>query len=35
MRFFTRNYFLGAGLTTYRGQVQNYNQVFLNLGYRF
>jgi hypothetical protein len=33
--FFTRNYFLGAGLTTYRGQVQNYNQVFLNLGYRF
>jgi hypothetical protein len=29
------NYFLGGGLTVYRGQVQNYNQYFLTLGYRF
>lgn len=28
-------YFIGAGLTAYRGQVQNYNQYFVNLGYRF
>jgi hypothetical protein len=29
------NYFIGAGLTAYRGQVQSYNQYFINLGYRF
>jgi len=29
------HYFLGAGLTAYRGQVQTYNQYFINLGYRF
>jgi hypothetical protein len=30
-----RHYFMGAGFTAYRGQVQNYNQLYLNLGYRF
>lgn len=29
------HYFLGGGVTGYRGRIQNYNQVFLNLGYRF
>lgn len=28
-------YFLGCGLTVYRGQGQNYNQYFLTFGYRF
>jgi hypothetical protein len=28
-------YFLGFGVTVYRGQVQNYNQYFINLSYRF
>lgn len=32
---FSRRYFLGAGLTVYRGQSQNYNQTFFTLGYRF
>jgi hypothetical protein len=32
---FGRNYFLGGGALFYRGPVQNYNQIFLNLGYRF
>ncbi|MBI1353680.1 MAG: hypothetical protein GC160_04985 [Acidobacteria bacterium] len=32
---FSRNYFVGLGLTGYRGQVQNYDQVFVDLGYRF
>ena len=31
----TRHYFLGGGVTTYHGQVQNYDQVYFNLGYRF
>jgi len=31
----TRHYFLGGGATAYRGQVQNYDQVYINLGYRF
>ncbi len=31
----TRHYFLGGGATTYRGQVQNYDQIYINLGYRF
>jgi hypothetical protein len=29
------HYFLGFGMTAYRGQVQHYNQYFINLGYRF
>ncbi len=32
---FARHYFLGGGLTVYRGQTQNYNQTFFTLGYRF
>jgi hypothetical protein len=28
-------YFLGFGVTVYRGQVQNYNQYFINLSYSF
>jgi hypothetical protein len=30
-----RKYSLGAGLTVYRGQDQNYNQYFVSFGYRF
>jgi hypothetical protein len=30
-----RQVFLGGGVTVYRGQVQDYNQFFLRLGYRF
>jgi hypothetical protein len=30
-----RNYILGAGWTLYRGDIQNYDQIFLTLGYRF
>ncbi len=30
-----RHYFLSLGSTFYRGHVQNYNQWFLTLGYRF
>ena len=33
--FFQRHYWLGAGWTLYRGGTQNYDQIFLNLGYRF
>ncbi len=33
--FLGLHYFLGAGFTVYRGRVQNYDQWFLNLGYRF
>jgi hypothetical protein len=29
------HYILGAGWTLYRGGAQNYDQIFLNLGYRF
>jgi hypothetical protein len=29
------HYFMGFGVTVYRGQGQNYNQYFVNLGYRF
>ena len=32
---FVRHYFLGGGLTVYRGQAQSYNQIFFTLGYRF
>jgi hypothetical protein len=30
-----RHYILGAGWTLYRGGVQDYDQMFLNFGYRF
>ena len=33
--FLGPSYFLGVGLTVYRGGEQNYNQYFFNLGYRF
>jgi hypothetical protein len=29
------HYFLGGGYTIYRGDIQSYDQWFLNLGYRF
>lgn len=29
------NYLIGGGVTAYRGDVQRYNQYFINLGYRF
>ena len=32
---FAQHYFMGAGLTVYRGQTQNYNQTFFTMGYRF
>jgi hypothetical protein len=31
----SRHYFLGGGVTTYQGKVQNYDQVYFNMGYRF
>jgi hypothetical protein len=33
--FFAVHYFLGGGLTFYRGNVQRYNQWYTNFGYRF
>jgi len=33
--FFHSHYWLGAGWTLYRGGPQDYDQIFLNLGYRF
>lgn len=33
--YLAKNYFLGVGLTVYRGQAQNYSQYFFNFGYRF
>lgn len=33
--FVLSHYFLGGGVTVYRGQTQNYDQVYVNLGYRF
>ena len=33
--FFSRHYSIGAGATIYRGQAQNYDQIYFNLGYRF
>jgi hypothetical protein len=33
--FLLTHYSLGGGVTLYRGQVQNYDQMFFNLGYRF
>ncbi len=32
---FAAHYFLGGGLTVYRGQSQNYMQTFISAGYRF
>src|ERR1017187_3078747 len=32
---FAAHYFLSGGVTVYRGQTQNYDQVLLTLGYRF
>jgi len=31
----SRHYFLGSGVTIYRGHLQDYNQWFINFGYRF
>lgn len=33
--FFNRDYFFGSGITVYRGDVQNYSQLYLDVGYRF
>ncbi len=33
--FASLHYFLGSGFTIYRGQIQSYDQWYLNLGYRF
>jgi len=33
--FLGRHYFLGSGMTIYRGGAQDYDQWLLNLGYRF
>lgn len=33
--YFGSRYFLGFGVSVYRGQTQHYNQYFINLGYRF
>jgi hypothetical protein len=30
-----KNYFIGVGVTAYRGHTQDYNQYFINLSYRF
>ncbi len=32
---FTSHYFLGGGYTFYRSRLQNYDQLYFNLGYRF
>jgi hypothetical protein len=33
--FLAAHYALGAGYTLYRSATQNYNQMYVNLGYRF
>ena len=33
--FLSRHYSLGGGINLYRGKVQNYDQTFFSLGYRF
>jgi len=33
--FLSAHYYLGLGMTVYRGEAQNYNQSYLTLGYRF
>ena len=30
-----QHYWLGAGWTLYRGGTQDYDQIYINLGYRF
>lgn len=32
---FGSNYFMGGGYTLYRSRLQNYNQIYFNVGYRF
>jgi hypothetical protein len=32
---FSAHYFLGGGLTVYRGGSQNYDQIYFTLGWRF
>jgi hypothetical protein len=32
---FTAHYYLGGGLTVYRGGAQNYNQIYITTGWRF
>jgi len=33
--FFGKHYFVGGATSIYRGNAQNYDQIFFNLGYRF
>lgn len=33
--FFSRHYFIGSGAVLYRGEIQNYDQIFVHIGYRF
>ncbi len=33
--FISRHYFVASGVTIYRGKNQSYNQVYVDLGYRF
>jgi hypothetical protein len=33
--FFGTHYFIGGATSIYRGNTQNYDQIFFNLGYRF
>jgi hypothetical protein len=33
--FLGDHYMVGSGLSVYRGDIQNYEQIFFNLGYRF
>jgi hypothetical protein len=33
--FLGKHYYLGMGMTVYRGGVENYRQSFVTLGYRF
>jgi hypothetical protein len=33
--FLGSHFLLGFGVTAYRGQIQRYNQIFINLGFRF
>jgi len=33
--FFGQHYFISGATSIYRGNAQNYDQIFFNLGYRF
>ena len=33
--FLSRHYTVGGGINLYRGKIQNYDQTFFSLGYRF